>query len=429
MAESWFNMKINTNISALDCDMMRLREAQEKVMEIEKEIILSKYTFPSKPSPDGYYHLSAKDLNKKNGRRSFSAKTLDELRDKVYAFEQGIQKSTKITFKQVFEQVEQEKLDLVKTTEKRYSVQNTVKRDYSEFKRFFKDTPLELKFIDEITKMDIHRNIENNLNRYELRAKGFSSLKAILRLVFQKALYYGYIKNNPFEEVDLSVFKNMLVEDVSIKDRVHSPENIKRMIEYLHAYQEKHPSYIPAYALEFQILTGFRRGEIPPLRWDDIEDGVLYVWQEQVTVKKNDNVKEHFKIVGHTKNRKDRPFPIYNGLQPIMLKLEYVHQRFYPNSRYLFPANNENGVITNNTVYNFYRRMCKKLNIEVSREFTKGTHAFRRNAITDIMNICGSAEIASELLGNSPNVALKHYYSGIETNKALEILNQRNLSS
>lgn len=110
MAESWFNMKINTNTSATVRDMMRLREAQAQVMEIEKEIILRKYTFPSKPSPDGYYHLSAKDLTKKNGRRSFSAKTLDELKDKVYAFEQGIKQSASITFKQVFEQVEQEKI-------------------------------------------------------------------------------------------------------------------------------------------------------------------------------------------------------------------------------------------------------------------------------------------------------------------------------
>ena len=73
--------------------------------------------------------------------------------------------------------------------------------------------------------------------------------------------------------------------------------------------------------------------------------------------------------------------------------------------------------------------MCKKLGIAISKEFIKGTHAFRRNAITDIINICGSAELASELLGNSPKVALQHYYSGINTDKALEILNQRNISS
>ena len=42
MAESWFNMKINTNTSATVRDMMRLREAQAQVMEIEKEIILRK---------------------------------------------------------------------------------------------------------------------------------------------------------------------------------------------------------------------------------------------------------------------------------------------------------------------------------------------------------------------------------------------------
>ena len=429
MAESWFNMKINTNTSATVRDMMRLREAQAQVMEIEKEIILRKYTFPSKPSPDGYYHLSAKDLTKRNGRRSFSAKTLDELRDKVYAFEQGIKQSASITFKQVFEQVEQEKINNVKNKEKLYSKQNTVKRDYSEYKRFFENTPIELKPIDEITKLDIHQCILDNLNRYDLKSKGFSSLKAILNSIFTKAKYYGYISSNPYDEVDLTSFKHMLVDEVSIKDRVHSPEDIQRMVKYLNEYQAKKPSYIPAYALEFQILTGFRRGEIPPLRWDDIEGNIIHVWQEQITVKKTEYQPAHFVIVEHTKTHSDRYFPIYNDLQPVIQKLDYVHQRLYPNSRYLFPAKNTNGVITNNTVYNFYRRMCKKLGIEISKEFIKGTHAFRRNAITDIINICGSAELASELLGNSPKVALQHYYSGINTDKALEILNQRNISS
>lgn len=421
-----YNKKISST-EELEHAKMELREAQAKLMEIEKEIILGKYTFPPKPSPDGYFHISVKDTTKKSGRKSISGKSIEELKNKVYDFEIGKRNSSKKTFQQVFEEVEQEKLRLVKSKDKLYSVQNTVARDYSEYKRFIMNTPIEHMYIEDISKLDIHRTIEENLTKHDLKAKGFCSLKAIFRNVFKKACYYGYIKENPFEQVDLSFFENMVIEDVDIKNRVHSSEDIQRMFNYLHDYQSTHPSYIPAYALEFQIATGFRRAEIPPLRWDDIEDNVIYVWQEQLTVKRTEKEPEHFVIVGHTKNRKNRAYPIFNDLKPILQKLDYVHHRYYPNSKYLFPAQSANGVITNNTVYNFYRRMCKKLGIKICKDFIKGTHSFRRTAMDDIMKICGSAEIASEILGNSPKVAIENYYTGIGISRKMEVLNQRNL--
>ena len=82
--------------------------------------------------------------------------------------------------------------------------------------------------------------------------------------------------------------------------------------------------------------------------------------------------------------------------------------------------------ISNNIVYNYYHRVCKKLNIKLSREEMKGTHSFRRNAITDVVNASGGNVIlASSLFGNSPEVAKKNYYTGINMDEALEVLNKR----
>ena len=116
-------------------------------------------------------------------------------------------------------------------------------------------------------------------------------------------------------------------------------------------------------------------------------------------------------------------------LANLLDRLRDVHSAYHINSQYLFPANSDNGVITNNTVYNFYRRMCKKLNIEVSKEFIKGTHSFRRNAITDVINSTNvNILLASQLFGNTPEVARKNYYTGINLDEALNALNQRKLS-
>ena len=80
-------------------------------------------------------------------------------------------------------------------------------------------------------------------------------------------------------------------------------------------------------------------------------------------------------------------------------------------------------------VYQFYSRTCKKLGIRICRDEIKGTHSFRRNAITDVVNASGGNLIlAAELFGNSPQVAKKNYYTGINKEEALEVLNKRKFS-
>ena len=53
----------------------------------------------------------------------------------------------------------------------------------------------------------------------------------------------------------------------------------------------------------------------------------------------------------------------------------------------------------------------------------KGTHSFRRNAITKVVNNTGGNVIlASQLFGNSPDVALKHYFTKADEEKARKAL-------
>lgn len=73
--------------------------------------------------------------------------------------------------------------------------------------------------------------------------------------------------------------------------------------------------------------------------------------------------------------------------------------------------------------------MCERLDIEIDKDFIKGTHSFRRNAVTDVVNSTGGNVImASQLFGNSPDVAKKNYYTGTDMKNAVDVLNQRKLS-
>lgn len=411
-------------------DNLTLEGVRKLYMQKEKELLLKDYTLPQKCGKDGYYRINITDAAKKNGRTTISAKTIEELKDKLYQHEKGISGKARKTFQDVFEIVQTEKLKYIKDKEKRLSAQNTISRNRSEYKRFFANTDFEQKFVDEITKKDVEGVIYMNLSRYSLRKKGLASMKSILRAVFVLAYEEYWIQDNVYLRVNFQKYEGMLEKEAPVENRCHSDEELKRMLAYIHEQQEKKPSYLPAYALELQILMGLRRGEIPPLEWQDVHKDHVEIVKEQLTVRKcKENPKEYFVVVHHTKNHKDRKFPRTKDLDIFLDRLEQVHQKYYSSSKYLFPAKNKNGIITNNIVYKFYRRMCEKLDVEIDKEFIKGTHSFRRNAITDVVNSTGGNVImASQLFGNSPDVAKKNYYTGTDMKNAVDVLNQRKLS-
>ncbi|MCR4657611.1 MAG: tyrosine-type recombinase/integrase [Lachnospiraceae bacterium] len=186
---------------------------------------------------------------------------------------------------------------------------------------------------------------------------------------------------------------------------------------------------MPAYALELQILIGARRGEIPPLRRSDVRDKYINISREQITVKKCGDAKTFYRIVEHTKTYRDRVFPRSDLLNEYLGRLYAILDAYYPASQFLFPADTDNEVIHNNTIYRLYERICRKLGIQICRDEIKGTHSFRRNAITDVVNASGgNVVLAARLFGNSPEVATRNYYTGIDTGEALKALNKRKLS-
>ena len=144
-------------LASSDPDRITSEDVLKLYMQIQKEETLTKYKLPEHPSSDGYFHTAVRDRSRKSGQRQFKAKTITELKDKIYAWEQRRSQTLapSHTFRDVFEAVINEKLTLVKDPQKRISVQNTVGRMRSEYKRFFSETAFESKSIHLLTKRDI----------------------------------------------------------------------------------------------------------------------------------------------------------------------------------------------------------------------------------------------------------------------------------
>lgn len=372
----------------------------EDLRKQNRDMILSKYKFPTKPSSDGYYHVYIKT---ETGRKQIKAKDLDNLKERVFRYE------TK-SFKEVYGLVKEEKLKYVKNKEKLISVRNTLRVTDQIYNRFIAGSEIENESVANITKADLEDFCLQTLRDQDVNKKAFLNMRSILKSVMRYAYEQYWISDNPYTRIDFKKYNDLLVTGTPISKRVHTNEEIDRMLSYLHSKQSLNPEYMPAWALELQILAGLRRGEIAPLEWSDIYDDAIHITKEMVTVLGSyENI-----IVNHTKTYTDRVFPVTDQIREFLDRLPVT-------SDYLFPN------ITNNMVYKLYSRMCKHLNIEISRECIRGPHSFRRNGITNVCNFGGSLELAATLYGNSPASISKHYYTGINITKAKQILegNQR----
>lgn len=376
----------------------------EKIME--RKHALEGYIFPSKPSSDGYYHINVKDESKKTGRRQIKAKTLEELQDKVFEYEKGIDGKARKTFKDIFELIQNRKLELA-SEDALISVRNTVNRNRSDYSRYIKDSNIEDKMIDKITKKDLDKLIIMNLKKYKLKAKAFNNLKTLIKSVMDLAYFEYWIEDNPYNRLNFKDYKGLLKPEDNIDDRAYSNAELDMITESCRIQQLKFPKKSTAYALEMEIEMGTRVAELVALRWDDIYSNYIDISSQQLR-NIHDDGRITYDIVNHTKTHQDRKFPITENIADILIRLKKLHDSYYPDNPYLFPQDSDNP-ITKKQLKDFFDYRIKKLGIK-KKGLTLGCHSFRRNAISKVCdNTNGNIILAAELFGNSPVTAAKNY--------------------
>ena len=274
---------------------------------------------------DNRWHTTIADNTKVNGRRPVARKSKLDLEKFLLEHYQldldpEIQEASK-TFKEIFEIVEKTKLQYIKTPEKLISAKNTAIKTDSEYRRFFAGTDFENLPINKITKEDIENICLVNLQKYDLKKKAFLSLRGILKSVFDLAFSEYWITDNVYQRVIFKKFNDMLIPDTPTHKRVHSQKEFSDILKELHRKQKARPKFTTYWALELQMIMGLRRGEIPPLRWKkDVTETFVSITREQLTA---DN---EYIIVEHTKNHKDRFFPITNDLEEFFIRLKSMHE-------------------------------------------------------------------------------------------------------
>ena len=396
-----------------------------QMTKIEKEIC-KVHSYSIYPEGDRW-RTYIEDLTKKSGRRAVVRTRKEDLLlflIEHYKLAPELMKEDCKTFAEVFDLVWEYKARYVETEKDKISFKNTKQRCNSSYRKYIEGTFIENMPVNKIKKDDLDELFVLNLKRYKMKNKAFLNLRGIVKSVLKFALSKYWIDDNPYDRILFQEYKRLLHKDNKTNaDRVHSDEEIKMMLEELHTKQKKDPTKSSFWAMEAQIIAGFRRGEMPPLTWNDVKDTHIVIHQQQLT-DGND-----FTIVDETKTGIDRNYPIGRNLREFLQRLRERNEQYYSDSIYLFPSNDtKNGVITNRAVYEVYDHLCEKLGIEKQKDVVRGPHSFRRNAITSFVNESnGNFEMASAIFGNSPEIAKKNYYTGIDLEKASEILDKRQL--
>lgn len=110
-------------------------------------------------------------------------------------------------------------------------------------------------------------------------------------------------------------------------------------------------------------------------------------------------------------------------MEPALLKLNNIRSKIgAQQNRIEYTIKNQLNVIDNTQASESLIRDADMAD-EIQKDLIKGTRSFRRNAITKVVNNTGGNVIlASQLFGNSPDVALKHYFTKADEEQARKAL-------
>ena len=141
--------------------------------------------------------------------------------------------------------------------------------------------------------------------------------------------------------------------------------------------------------------------EIAALKWSDFDFDEMVI-----TITRSDkyNSLDNTWSVQETKTKKFRKFPIDSYILRSLRRLEAVHEKYYPDSDWLFP-HKKYGWIHSNIISSCLKNKCK----QVGLKRTYGIHAFRKTLNSDLRSSGVPAILCAGMLGNSIDVNNAHY--------------------
>ena len=103
-------------------------------------------------------------------------------------------------------------------------------------------------------------------------------------------------------------------------ERVLTTKEIEQLHDAVIIQQEKHPDYMPNYAIELSMLTGMRVGEISALHWSDVDDDFIHINYSEHRL--DYSYKKSELEIGEPKNGKHREIQMTDAIEGVFQKVK-----------------------------------------------------------------------------------------------------------
>lgn len=369
--------------------MIDLSYVQEQVKMNKRKEFLEKHTYKIWEGKDGKWRTYLPGNNP--GRKMVKRSTQKEIEDVVIKYYKGLQeKVVPKTFNEVYWHWRSVQDQTVSA--------NSVSKYNTDYKRYFDNTEFSAKRIENITEEDIKIFIINKVKCLKMCKKACKTLFGYIKNTIRSALINRVISDDPMEFLEAKQFYKYCTEPQFPREKkLISDLDMKMLYQKFMEDYQKHPNYIPTYAVHFASLTGMRVGEISALSWDCITDKYIIINKSE---KYNRQTKEYY--IDKTKNGKDRIFPMTDDIQKLLESVKRVELHNGYICEWVFA--NESGRIHAPVISSCAKNKCLQLGIDV-----KGIHSYRKTINSKLRCNGVSPTVAASLLGHSVEVNEQYY--------------------
>ena len=335
-----------------------------------------------------YYYTTTNDGVRKQG------KTKEKLADVLFDYYNNI-----TTFKKIFEEA---------IEDHRKQVSERTYEDYFDTYNYYVDNELAKKNIKDITPKYIEDYIFKKCAEKHPKEKHLKRFIGLLNIIFTHAIRENEVIFNPTPRT-LAPFRPTLTYDVKMAaDKAYSPKEAALITDALVTVINGSKSYdktIKAMTILFALNSGVRVGEIPSLKWEDIQGNHIHIHSQQVSRNVNGHIEYYFLNSTKDEKRYAQGGRWIDKTQNISLLLEYIKKmqaEAQLNTEYVFALSNGEWC-TVRQIDNAHRTICKKLGLKLTN-----IHAIRMYFNSYVM-VENSVADKAKYMGHSPRVNLDCY--------------------
>lgn len=283
----------------------------------------------------------------------------------------------------------------------------TKTRYENDFRRFFpKDNEICMKYISEITDIDLEMFIKGNIKKHKLTKKTYNGLKILIRGIFRharKKKLTDIVISVFFDELELSKNIFTVQEKKSDEEEVYGEEEIPLIKDYL--LQKDTLRYLGVLLV---FVTGMRVGELSALKPEDIQlkekGGSVHVCRTEVHYSVTDESGKRKNVVTVQDFAKSEAGNRHIILNSFAIKIIKRILELNPNPKeYLFEENGKRIKIRGFS--GALKRTCKNLSIPF-----RPMHKIRKTYGTTLLDNQVSETLVACQMGHSDISTTKKYY-------------------